>query len=215
MWKLLAVFFNTYPKLFSKIRNKRVWQNKWIEVLSFFSVASSHLSVIRIFISDGRYVGRRTIQQQNFSSQRFSNWGNRFKVFKSVHHRTIQINHQPDATIFQFIILTFIYSSTCFGRPHDHHQEVNDCSSSLWFYLRSVVIAVLFKMLDLCVAVLCWLNSELTWTHKNKFHPITRHEGPGGGGKKYSSTLTLTPKLDEVGGQSLVPAASPLGEKTG
>ena len=27
-----------------------------------------------------------------------------------------QINHQPDATIFQFIILTFIYSSTCFGR---------------------------------------------------------------------------------------------------
>jgi hypothetical protein len=28
----------------------------------------------------------------------------------------IQINHQPDATIFQFIILTFIYSSTCFGR---------------------------------------------------------------------------------------------------
>ena len=34
---------------------------------------------------------------------------------KSVHHRTIQINHQPDPTIFQFIILTFNYSSTCFG----------------------------------------------------------------------------------------------------
>jgi len=33
-----------------------------------------------------------------------------------VHHRTIQINHQPDATAFQFIILTFVYSSTCFGR---------------------------------------------------------------------------------------------------
>jgi len=28
---------------------------------------------------------------------------------------SFQINHQPDATIFQFIILTFIYSSTCFG----------------------------------------------------------------------------------------------------
>jgi hypothetical protein len=26
-----------------------------------------------------------------------------------VHHRTIQINHQTDATIFQFIILTFVY----------------------------------------------------------------------------------------------------------
>jgi hypothetical protein len=28
----------------------------------------------------------------------------------------IQIGHQPDATIFHFIILTFIYSSTCFER---------------------------------------------------------------------------------------------------
>jgi len=37
----------------------------------------------------------------------------------------------------------FIYNSTCFGRPHAHHQELNNCSSSLWFYLRSVVIAVL------------------------------------------------------------------------
>jgi len=43
----------------------------------------------------------------------------------------------------QFIILTFIYSSTCFGRPHIHHQEPNNCSSSLRFYLRIVVIAVL------------------------------------------------------------------------
>jgi len=60
-----------------------------------------------------------------------------------VHHRTIQINHQQDATVFQFIILTFMYSSTCFGRPHAHHQELNDCSSSLWFYLRIVVTAVL------------------------------------------------------------------------
>jgi hypothetical protein len=33
----------------------------------------------------------------------------------------IQINHQPDATIFQFIILTFVYSSTCFG-PFPAHQ---------------------------------------------------------------------------------------------
>jgi hypothetical protein len=42
----------------------------------------------------------------------------------------------------QFIILTFIYSSTCFGRPHAHHQELNNCSSSLWFYLSIVVTAV-------------------------------------------------------------------------
>ena len=68
---------------------------------------------------------------------------NSFKVCKSVHHRTIQINHQPDATIFQFIILTFIYCSTYFGCSPAHHQELNDCSSSHWFYLRIVMIAVL------------------------------------------------------------------------
>ena len=33
----------------------------------------------------------------------------------------------------QFIILTFIYSTTCFGRSPAHRQELNDCSSSLWF----------------------------------------------------------------------------------
>jgi hypothetical protein len=48
-----------------------------------------------------------------------------------MHHLTIQINHQPDATIFQFIILTFVYSSTCSGRFPAHHQERNDCSGSL------------------------------------------------------------------------------------
>ena len=56
---------------------------------------------------------------------------------------TIQINHQPDATVFQLIILTFIYSSTCFGLFPAHHQELNDCSGSLWFYLRIVVTVVL------------------------------------------------------------------------
>jgi hypothetical protein len=35
-----------------------------------------------------------------------------------------------------------MYSSTCFARPHTHHQELNNCSSSLWFYRWSVVVAV-------------------------------------------------------------------------
>ena len=39
---------------------------------------------------------------------------NTFKVCKSVYHHTVQIYHQPEATVFQFIILTFIYSSTCY-----------------------------------------------------------------------------------------------------
>jgi hypothetical protein len=60
-----------------------------------------------------------------------------------VPHRTIEINHQPDATIFQFIILTFVYSSTCFGRFPAHHQELNESSGSLWFYLHIVVTVVL------------------------------------------------------------------------
>jgi hypothetical protein len=46
----------------------------------------------------------------------------------------------------QFIIPTFIYSSTCFGRPHAHHQKLNNCSNSLWFHLWSVVIAVLLPV---------------------------------------------------------------------
>jgi hypothetical protein len=46
----------------------------------------------------------------------------------------------------QFILLTIIYSLTCFGRPRAHHQELNNCSSSLWFCLRSVVIAVLLVL---------------------------------------------------------------------
>jgi hypothetical protein len=67
----------------------------------------------------------------------------KFEVCKSVHHRTIQINHQPSATSFQFIILTFVYSSTCFGRFPAHRQELNDCSGSLCFYLSIVVTVVL------------------------------------------------------------------------
>ena len=61
-------------------------------------------------------------------SQIWNSIGPKFKV-REVH--AIQINHQPDATIFQFIILTFIYGSTCFGRFPAHHQELNDCSGSL------------------------------------------------------------------------------------
>jgi hypothetical protein len=62
---------------------------------------------------------------------------------KSVYHHAIQIIHQPDTTIFQFIILTFVYSSTGFRRFPAHHQELNDCIDSLWFYIRIVMTVVL------------------------------------------------------------------------
>jgi len=47
-----------------------------------------------------------------------------------LHDRTVQIYHQPDATIFQFIILIFVYISTRFGRFPAHHQELNDLNDS-------------------------------------------------------------------------------------
>ena len=51
----------------------------------------------------------------------------------------------PDATISLVYYLTFtcMYGSTCLERPHAHHQKLNNCSSSLWFYCWSVVVAVL------------------------------------------------------------------------
>jgi len=58
-------------------------------------------------------------------------------------YHTIPINQPTRCNNFSSY-LTFMYSSTCFGRPHANDQELNNCSSSLWFYLRSVVITVLF-----------------------------------------------------------------------
>jgi hypothetical protein len=56
-----------------------------------------------------------------------------------------QVEDQPglDTTISQVYYLKFMYSSTCFGRPHAHHQKLSNCSSSLWFYRWRVVVAVL------------------------------------------------------------------------
>jgi hypothetical protein len=48
----------------------------------------------------------------------------------------------------QFYYLMFMYSLTCFGRPPGNHQALNNCSSSLWSYLRSVVVAVLLVVVD-------------------------------------------------------------------
>jgi hypothetical protein len=81
----------------------------------------------------------------HFTYRMCQNLNVKFKVCKFAHHCTIQINHQHDATVFHFIILTFVYSSTCTERFPAHHQERNDCSGILWFYLRIVVIVVLFS----------------------------------------------------------------------
>jgi hypothetical protein len=51
--------------------------------------------------------------------------------------------------VSQVYCLSFKYSSTCFGRPHANHRELNNCSSSLWFYRWSVVVAVLLVVVGL------------------------------------------------------------------
>jgi hypothetical protein len=61
-----------------------------------------------------------------------------------------------------FYFLTFMYSSACFGRPHAHHQELNNCSSSLWFYHCSVVVAVLFVVVGLVKTGPTTTNSTAT-----------------------------------------------------
>ena len=44
---------------------------------------------------------------------------------------------------FSFFILTFIYISSRFGLFPADYQKLDDCSGSLWFYLRIVVTVVL------------------------------------------------------------------------
>ena len=99
-------------------------------------------------------------------------------------HCIIQINHQPDATIFQFIILTFIYSSTCIGPFPAHHQELNDCSGTLWVYLRIVVKVVLCScsgrpagtttksaLKNCCISLMTYLNCTMMhWLTNLKFY---------------------------------------------
>jgi hypothetical protein len=67
----------------------------------------------------------------------------KFKAYKSVRHHTIQINQPTRCNNFPCLLLDVYAQLNCFGRPHAHYQELNNCSSSLWFYRWSVAVAVL------------------------------------------------------------------------
>jgi hypothetical protein len=41
-----------------------------------------------------------------------------------------------------FYYSMFIWSSTCFGRHTAHHQELRNCTSSLWFFIRGRLLDV-------------------------------------------------------------------------
>jgi hypothetical protein len=99
---------------------------------------------------------------------------NKFKVCKSLHYHTFQINQptmcnnfsrllldvysyvqlnmfwgssrpssgaqqlQEQPLVYRWsvvvaMLLVVVGPATCFGGPHAHHQELNNCSSSLWF----------------------------------------------------------------------------------
>ena len=48
-------------------------------------------------------------------------------------HYTFKQINQSDASTSQIYCSSFKYSSTCFGHPHAHHQELINCSSLLRF----------------------------------------------------------------------------------
>jgi len=53
-----------------------------------------------------------------------------------------------------------MYSSTCFGCTHAHHQELNNCSNSLWFYRWSVVVAELLVVVGPVITIIFRLVSD-------------------------------------------------------
>ena len=66
--------------------------------------------------------------------------------YLTIWHRSFTFNSNKSPTRcnnFPVYFLTFIYSSACFERFPAHHQKLNDCSGSLWFYLRIVVTVAL------------------------------------------------------------------------
>jgi len=110
----------------------------------------------------------------------------------SKHFALIQIIHQLFATVSPVYYLTFMYSSTCFGRPHVHHQELNNCSSSLWFYRWSVVVAVLLIVVGPCLLFLCRLRLSYIPTDKNRI--CTRQLQTAGQPARPRPTALLPPR---------------------
>jgi len=57
--------------------------------------------------------------------------------------------NQQDAATSQVYCLLFKYSSTCFGHPHAHHQELQQLQQKPLVYRQSLVIAVLLVVFGL------------------------------------------------------------------
>jgi hypothetical protein len=92
----------------------------WRQIPPIYDLCFCHV-VIKLFryLPPGPELAREYDQINNItrptSMSHYSKLIYLFMVCTSVHH-TIQITCQPEATIIQFLILIFIYSSTRFGR---------------------------------------------------------------------------------------------------
>jgi len=91
---------------------------------NFLTDVSSHATV-RLYTTVTQ--NSSTVEPFYFSSplaDPHTNKSHSFRVCKSVHHHTFNWINQADAANSQVYYLSFTYSSTCFGHPHAHHQEL-------------------------------------------------------------------------------------------
>jgi hypothetical protein len=66
-----------------------------------------------------------------------------------MHHRTIQINHQPEATIFRFIILTFFTAQHVSGAFPPIIRSSMTAVAASGFTVRTLVVAALLVVVGL------------------------------------------------------------------
>jgi len=130
------LYANRFTVRFSVFRNLRGRSNKQNELIIWCTTVRGWCKVCRFSTHSPLFI-YLFIYYLLFIIYYF------FRVCKSVHHHTFNWIKQPDAANFQFYYLLFKYSSTCFGHPHAHHQELQQLQQQPLVYRQSLVIAVL------------------------------------------------------------------------
>ena len=59
------------------------------------------------------------------------------------YHHDTKVKPEAATAVIEFLMMGGITPQTCLGRFPAHHQELNDCSGSFWFYFRIEVTVVL------------------------------------------------------------------------
>jgi len=76
--------------------------------------------------------------------------------------------NQPYAESSQVCYLSFKYSSTCFGHPHAHHQELQQLQWQPLVYRRSLVIAVLFVVVGPTISLIILTPMKILQRNLNR-----------------------------------------------